>query len=203
MKRMRSFPMMVEGHSLTLAFIFIYTTSSESSGETVRMHRFVCAKACTDRERGGGGGQGSRHPIPLKNHKNIGFLNNTGPDPLKITKLPSQHSMLGHHRHASETPFKWRFCWRIQDGPLTVVFGFSISPHQLKNENKKTNVVKLSGSAHEKYYSLVMVSFENHEEFGVLGSVLILSVKFTITSELRTLKLIPQIKVVILLFTQK
>ena len=34
---------------------------------------------------------------------------NTGPDPLKITKLPSQHSMLGHHRYASVTPFKWRF----------------------------------------------------------------------------------------------
>ena len=47
-------------------------------------------------------------PPPLKNHKNIGFLSNTGLDPLKITKLPSQHSMLGHHRHASETPFKWR-----------------------------------------------------------------------------------------------
>ena len=46
---------------------------------------------------------------PLKNHKNIGFLSNTGPDPLKITKLLSQHSMLGHHRPASETPFKWRF----------------------------------------------------------------------------------------------
>ena len=26
-----------------------------------------------------------------------------------MTKLPSQHSMSGHHRHASETPFKWRF----------------------------------------------------------------------------------------------
>ena len=45
----------------------------------------------------------------LKNHKNIGFLSNIGPDPLKITKLPSLHSMLGHHQHASETPFKWRF----------------------------------------------------------------------------------------------
>ena len=44
----------------------------------------------------------------LKNHKNIGFLSNTGPDPLKITKLPSQHSMLGQHLHASETPFKLR-----------------------------------------------------------------------------------------------
>ena len=30
-------------------------------------------------------------PPPLKNYKSIGFLSNTGPDPLKITKLPSQH----------------------------------------------------------------------------------------------------------------
>ena len=30
-------------------------------------------------------------------------------DLLKITKLPSQHSILGHYRPASETPFKWRF----------------------------------------------------------------------------------------------
>ena len=33
--------------------------------------------------------------VPLKNHKNIWFLSNTGPDPLKITKLPCQHLMLG------------------------------------------------------------------------------------------------------------
>ena len=44
-----------------------------------------------------------------ENNQNIGFLNNAAPDPLKITKLPSQHLMLGHHRHASETPFKRRF----------------------------------------------------------------------------------------------
>ena len=56
------------------------------------------------------GGTGGPGPLPpLKNHKNIGFLSNTGPDHLKITKLPSQHSMLGHHRNASETPFKWCF----------------------------------------------------------------------------------------------
>ena len=53
-------------------------------------------------------GLGPTPPPPWK-HKNIGFLSNTVPDPLKITKLLSQHSMLGHHRHASETPFKWRF----------------------------------------------------------------------------------------------
>ena len=34
--------------------------------------------------RRGGGGQGVRPP--LKNHKNIVFFSNTGPDPLKITK---------------------------------------------------------------------------------------------------------------------
>ena len=57
---------------------------------------------------GGGGGMGYRPTPPLKNHKNKGFLSDTGLDPLKSTKLPSQHSMLGHHQHARETPFKWR-----------------------------------------------------------------------------------------------
>ena len=33
----------------------------------------------------GGGG------APPENHKNIGFLSNIDPDPLKITKVPSQH----------------------------------------------------------------------------------------------------------------
>ena len=46
---------------------------------------------------------------PLENYKNIGFLSNTRLDPLKITTLPIQHSMLGHHWPARETPFKWRF----------------------------------------------------------------------------------------------
>ena len=52
------------------------------------------------------GGQGVQ--TPLKDHKNIGFPSNIDPDPLKITKLhvPSQHSMVGHYRHASETPFQ-------------------------------------------------------------------------------------------------
>ena len=36
---------------------------------------------------GGGGGEGDR-THRLNNHKNIGFLGNTGSDPLKITKLP-------------------------------------------------------------------------------------------------------------------
>ena len=42
-------------------------------------------------QRGAGG---------MKNHKNIEFLSNTGPDPLEFSKLPSQHSTLDHHRRA-------------------------------------------------------------------------------------------------------
>ena len=44
----------------------------------------------------GGGGGGEVWTTPLKNKKNIGFLCNTGPDPLKVTKLPRKHLMLGH-----------------------------------------------------------------------------------------------------------
>ena len=43
--------------------------------------------------------RGGRHGVqtPLKNHKAVGFLSNTGPNPWIITKLPSKHSMLGQH----------------------------------------------------------------------------------------------------------
>ena len=57
-------------------------------------------------QRGGAGSEGL--DLPEKS-QNIGFPSNIDPDPLKITKLPSQHSMVGHYRHASETPFQWRF----------------------------------------------------------------------------------------------
>ena len=53
----------------------------------------------------GGSSEGTGGPDPLKKQKNIGFPSNINPD-LKITKLPSQHSMVGHYRHASETPFQ-------------------------------------------------------------------------------------------------
>ena len=44
-------------------------------------------------------------PLPEKS-QNIGFPSNIDLDPLKITKLQSQHSMVGHYRRASETPFR-------------------------------------------------------------------------------------------------
>ena len=39
---------------------------------------------------------------PLKNYKNLEFLSKIGQDPLKITKLPSQHSIIAHNWTASE-----------------------------------------------------------------------------------------------------
>ena len=48
---------------------------------------------------GSRGGTGGPEPPPLlKNHKNTGFPSNVDLDPLKITKLPNQHSMVGHYR---------------------------------------------------------------------------------------------------------
>ena len=52
-------------------------------------------------QRGTGG---LEPPPPPKMTKNIGFSSNTGPIPGKIAKLPSQHSIYGHRRHATETP---------------------------------------------------------------------------------------------------
>ena len=80
------------------------------------------------------GGQGSEPHV--KNHKYIGLFSNTGLDPLKIIKLPCKHSMLGHHRHASETPFKWRFA----GGPIMARLNWyldPLSPRELKKNNEK------------------------------------------------------------------
>ena len=78
------------------------------------------------RSRGRPGG-----PLPsLRNYKNIGFLSNTGPDPLKIAKLPSQHSILGHYWHTSLMRFK---CW-VNYGPLVMVFVWSSLPSKIKTK---------------------------------------------------------------------
>ena len=85
-----------------------------------------------------GGGQGI-WPPSLKNHKNIGFLSNTGPDTLKNHKasLPSQHSMLGNHRSVSETPFKWRFA----GGPMMSHFKWHFDPLSIASKKKTLSVL--------------------------------------------------------------
>ena len=77
--------------------------------------KYLLSDACHGRIQRGYRGSGP--PPPLKNHKNIGFPSNIDPDPLKLTKLLSQHSMVGHW-HVSKTPFQRRFA----DGPMVVHF---------------------------------------------------------------------------------
>ena len=68
--------------------------------------------------------------------------------------------MLGHHRPASETPFKWRFT----GGPLMARLKWYLdpsSPHQTYNKEKVVKVRpplrKLSGSAHDGSLSFFLM----------------------------------------------
>ena len=71
-------------------------------------------------EGGGGGGRDADHP-PQKKHISIGFLSNTGLDPLKNHKANNQYSVSSHQG------------WWADNCPLLVLFG---SPHSFKKQNK-------------------------------------------------------------------
>ena len=83
--------------------------------------------------RGGGGGdRGSGPPHPLKNKKNIGFLSNTVPDPLKNRKATKPALNFGPSSACQQNAFAiiglpvkrhlMAFRWRADDGPLLVLF---------------------------------------------------------------------------------
>ena len=85
----------------------------------------------------------------LKNHKNIGFLSNTGPDPLKNHKATKPalnvRPSLVHQRN----PIYMAFCWWADDGPLIVVFQSSLPISTKKNPVKVgPHLTKISGSGH-------------------------------------------------------
>ena len=90
--------------------------------------------------------------VSLKNHKNVEFTSNTGPDPLKITKLPSQHScwaIMGmpakHHFNGVSLAGQW---WPAYSGIWNL-------PSLINFKKRKRNVkvgpplTKLSGSVHD------------------------------------------------------
>ena len=92
------------------------------------------------------GGHGVRNPPPLKNHKNIGFLSNTGPVPLKnqasiqcwsIISPPAKH-------HLNGILLAGR-CWPTFSGILIL----SPSLSEEKNVRVGPPLAKLSESAHE------------------------------------------------------
>ena len=88
-------------------------------------------------QRGGGTENSDKS---LKNHKNIGFLSNTGPDPLKNYKAAKPAFNVGPSSARQRNAIKRR----ADDGPLIVVFGSSLPSSTKKNGPPLT---KLSGSA--------------------------------------------------------
>ena len=78
-------------------------------------------------------GYGFRTPPPLKNHKAIRFLSNTGPDPLKNYKDTKPAFNVG-------PSCEWRYAGSpIMACFLLVVLSFMnpLSPYQLKKLKKK------------------------------------------------------------------
>ena len=93
-------------------------------------------------------GKGVRNPPPLpspRNHKNIGFLSNTGLDPLKNHKATKQAFNVGSSSARQRNTFRW---WDDDDS-LKVVFGSYIpsSTNKKKIKKIKKTLVKV-GPAH-------------------------------------------------------
>ena len=76
-------------------------------------------------------------PHPLKNHKNIEFLSNSGPDLLNNHKAAKPKINI---RPSSNT-------WRADDGPLLVLFRSSL-PSYKNVVRVGPHLTKLSGAAH-------------------------------------------------------
>ena len=85
----------------------------------------------------GGSRRGDGVWTPLKNHKNIEFLSNTGPDPLKNHKTTKPVFNVGpSSAHQRNTIY-----WRFTGGPMMARFKWyfgSIVPSRTKKKKKKT-----------------------------------------------------------------
>ena len=98
--------------------------------------------------------RGDRGPDPpppqkKKNHKNIGFHSNTGPDPLKNHKATKPGFNAGPSSAKQGNANEMAFRWRPDGGPLTVVFGSSLLSSTEKNVVKVgPPLTKLSGYVH-------------------------------------------------------
>ena len=68
-----------------------------------------------------GGWQGVWTPR-LKNHKHLGFLRNTGPDPVKNRKTTKPAFNVGPLSACQRNAIYMAFRWRVDDGPLIELF---------------------------------------------------------------------------------
>ena len=89
-------------------------------------HFLTSTVSWADPEGGGEGGQEAQRPgppAPLKNHKNIGFLSNTGRIPEKATK-PAFN--VGPSSACQRNAISMVFRWWGDDGPILAVFGSTL-----------------------------------------------------------------------------
>ena len=118
---------------MSISFLIYYLLASQITCMSIHVtmsikchtNRKPCSVSWADPERG----QGIRTPPPLENHKNIGFLSNTGPDPLKNHNTTKPSFIFGP---LIGMPAK---------RPLRVEFAWTVSP--LLKKNKKKNLSKL------------------------------------------------------------
>ena len=82
------------------------------------MHLVAADISCSDPE-------GVQTPTP-KITKNIGFLCNTGLDPLKNHKATKPAINVGPSPVCQRNAIQMAFSWRADDYSLKVVFGFSL-----------------------------------------------------------------------------
>ena len=99
------------------------------------------------RSRGGSGAPDP--PPPLKNHKNKGFSSNTGLDPLKNRSYKASIQCWAIIRMPAKSHLM-AFRWRVDDGLLIVVLGYSL-PSSTKKIVIKVGprLTKHFGSAHD------------------------------------------------------
>ena len=113
-----------------------------------------------------GAGGPDPHPYPLKNHTNLGFLRNTGPDPLKNQKATKPEFNVGplakcHFNQppkvcsflvSSNVQRDFRFRCLVFDGHSqfhgpTLSQG-SLVQNELKNQDKSMWMLNISSSPH-------------------------------------------------------
>ena len=90
----------------------------------------LCVYMCGSRGRDRGSG------LPRKNHKNVGFLSNTGPDPLKKQTVKPAFNAGPSSARQRNTIYRV-FRWRANNGPFQCYLD-PLSPYQKKRKKSWT-----------------------------------------------------------------
>ena len=135
---------------------YCYSSENEPSS-TLNIRTITCKDPEGDRGSG----------PSLKNHKNIGFPSDTGPDHLNYNKATKPAFDVGPSWARQRNAIEIAFRWRTDEGPFIVVFGSSLPLISILKQQQKPAVkvghrlTKLSGSSHVYLYR-VFFSFLKH-----------------------------------------